>query len=431
MTRALYSGLAAALEPALRALLARRVSSGKEDPLRLPERRGVAGRPRPSGKLLWVHGASLGEARSVLPLVGRLLAARPNLRILVTTGSRTSADMLARELDGKRAFHQFVPLDVPRWVRRFLDHWRPDAALWLESELWPNLLGEVARRRIPAALVNARLTARSASRWMRARHFFEPPLEAFSVALAQSAADAARLAALGLDNVSTIGNLKHDAPALAADPAALAAFEAAAAGRPRWLAAQIHPQESAAVLDAAASLKRAGSAALLVLVPRHAERGAEFAEAAARRNLKAARRSQGEAPAGSDVYIADTMGELGLFFRACPLAFVGGSLEPHGGHNPLEPARLGAAVAFGPSMENFVELAADLIQCGAATRVADADELARWVERRLAEPQLAQREGAAARAFAARGEGTVERVAAALAPVLAALGPEALGDART
>ncbi|MBI1246100.1 MAG: 3-deoxy-D-manno-octulosonic acid transferase [Alphaproteobacteria bacterium] len=430
MTRGLYSGLAALAEPALRALLARRVAAGKEDALRLPERRGVAGRPRPSGKLLWVHGASLGEARSVLPLVRRILAVRPGLRILVTTGSRTSAEMLARELDGKRAFHQFVPLDVPRWVERFLNHWRPDAVLWLESELWPNMLGEIARRRIPAALVNARLTARSARRWMRVRAIFAPPLETFSIALAQTSADAARIASLGHANVMTIGNLKHDAPPLGVEVAALDAFQAAVAGRPRWLAAQVHPLELAAVLDAAARLKAAGSPSLLVLVPRHAERGPAFAEAAAARGLKVARRSLGEAPAGADVYIADTMGELGLFFRACPLAFVGGSLEPHGGHNPLEPARLGVSIAFGPSMENFVELAGELIGAGAATRVADAAGLSRWVSARLGDPQLVQREGAAARAFAAQGEGTVQRVAEALAPVLAALGPEALGDAR-
>lgn len=430
MTRGLYSGLAALAEPALRALLSRRVAAGKEDPRRLPERRGVAGRPRPSGRLLWVHGASMGEARSVLPLVRRLLARRPDLRILVTTGSRTSADMLARELDGRRAFHQFVPLDVPRWVHRFLDHWRPDAVLWLESELWPNMLGEVARRRIPAALVNARLTARSARRWMRVRALFPPPLDAFAIALAQSSADAARIASLGHANVMTIGNLKHDAPALPVEAPALAAFQAAIAGRPRWLAAQVHPHEVAAVLDAAAALKAQASSALLVLVPRHAERGPAFAEAAAARGLKAACRSADGAPAGSDVYIADTMGELGLFFRACPLAFVGGSLEPHGGHNPLEPARLGAAIAFGPSMENFAELAGELVAAGAATRVKDGAALARWVAARLADPALAQREGAAARAFAAQGEGTVQRVADALAPVLAALGPEAIADAR-
>ncbi|MBI3506422.1 MAG: 3-deoxy-D-manno-octulosonic acid transferase [Proteobacteria bacterium] len=430
MTRTLYSALATLAEPALGLLLARRRASGKEDPARLGERKGIAGRPRPSGRLLWVHGASLGEARSILPVVARLRAGRPDLNVLVTTGSRSSADMLAAQLDGTYAFHQFVPLDVPRWIARFLDHWRPDAVLWLESELWPNLLGEVAQRKIPAALVNARLTARSAARWAKAKAVFAPPFEAFSAALAQSEADAGRLRALGMARVAAIGNLKHDAPVLAVDEAAFASFQLSLGGRARWLAAQIHPVELAAILDARAMLKAQGNSALLVLVPRHAERGAEMADAARTKGLSVSRRAAGEAPGDGDVHVADTMGELGLFYRAAPIAFVGGSLEPHGGHNPLEPARLGAAIAFGPSMENFAELAADLLEAGAATRVADAASLASWAAGRLADPALVAKEGEAARTFAARGEGTVERVVAALGPVLAGLGPEAVTHAR-
>lgn len=430
MTRALYRGLAAVAEPAVNLLLARRRAAGKEDPDRIGERRGIAGRPRPAGKLVWVHGASLGEARSILPVIARLRAGRPDLSVLVTTGSTSSAQMLAGALDGKYCFHQFAPLDVPRWTRRFLDHWRPDAVLWLESELWPNLLGEVAKRAIPAALVNARLTARSAARWAKARPVFAPPFEAFAVALAQSAADAERLRGLGLARVATIGNLKHDAPALAVDEAARAAFEASLAGRARWLAAQVHPLELDAVLDAQVRIKAQGHPALLVLVPRHAERGPAMAEAAAAKGLVATRRASGEAPGRADVHIADTMGELGLFYRAAPVAFVGGSLEPHGGHNPLEPARLGAAIAFGPSMENFSDLAAELIEANAATRVADAAALAAWVAARLGDPARVAKDADAARAFAARGNGTVERVVASLGPVLAGLGPEAVADAR-
>lgn len=428
MMRTLYRGLAALSIPALELLLARRVARGKEDASRLGERKGRGGRPRPAGKLLWIHGASLGEARSVLPLLRRLLASRPALSILVTTGSLTSAQMLARELDGARAFHQFVPLDVPRWVASFLDHWRPDAVLWLESELWPNLLGQVAARRIPAALVNARITARSAKRWMQTRRVFAPPFEAFAVALAQSEEIAERLRTLGLGQTVAIGNLKHDAPKLAIDAAALAAFTAEAGTAPRWLAAQIHPIELGAILEAQRKLN--GQAAL-VLVPRHAERGPEMAASAQALGLDARLRSRGEAFVPGAVYIADTMGELGLFYQACPIAFVGGSLEPHGGHNPLEPARAGAAIAFGPSMENFSEIADALCAAGAATRVADADALAAWVAGHLADPALVAREGAAAAAFAAQGAGTVERVLAALGPVLIGLGPEALDHART
>jgi 3-deoxy-D-manno-octulosonic-acid transferase len=427
MMRALYRSLASLGSPALDVMLRRRVARGKEDPLRLGERKGIAGRPRPAGKLLWIHGASLGDARSILPLVARVLAARPAATVLVTSGTLASAQMLAGALDGIRAFHQFVPLDVPVWAARFLDHWRPDAVLWLESELWPNLLDAIAARGIPTALVNARMSQRSARRWQRARVLFKPPFEAFSIALAQSASIADRLRALGLARVATIGNLKYDAPALAIDAAAQAAFAAEAASHPRWLAAQIHAIELAAILDAHAAL---GGAAALVLVPRHAERGVEMAAAAAARGFAVARRSQGDAFVPGGVYVADTMGELGLFYAACPVAFVGGSLEPHGGHNPLEPARLGVAIAFGPSMENFDELARDLTAAGAATQIADAQGLAAFVQKRLGDPEQVVREAAAAMAFAAQGAGTLDRVLVALSPVLASLGPEAIEHAR-
>jgi 3-deoxy-D-manno-octulosonic-acid transferase len=425
MTRALYRAAAAIAEPALEILLRRRLASGKEDPLRWRERKGLTERPRPLGKLLWVHGASMGEARSALPLLDALRKSHPDLSVLFTTGSRTSAEMLARELDGTKAFHQYVPLDVPRWANRFLDHWRPDAALWLESELWPNLLGALARRRVPAALINARLTERSARRWERALKIFAPPLEAFGLALAQSEADAGRLRRLGFARAQALGNLKHDAPPLAAGDDALAALRLAIGARPVWLAASTHPREEAGILAAHAAVRAGHPEALLVLAPRHAERGADIAAACEAAGLSAARRAAGEAP-DRDVYVADTMGEMGLFYRAVPLVFVGGSLEPHGGQNPLEPARLGAALAFGPSMENFAELARELEAAGAARRVADSRDLARWVHDGFADPAQARRAGDAARQFARTGEGTIPRVIAALEPVLAGLGPRAV-----
>jgi 3-deoxy-D-manno-octulosonic-acid transferase len=430
VTRALYRGVAALAEPALELFLRRRLARGKEDPLRWRERKGLTDRPRPLGKLLWIHGASMGEARSALPLLAALRAPYPDLSVLFTTGSRTSAEMLARELDGGRAFHQFVPLDVPRWVARFLDHWRPDAALWLESELWPNLLGALATRGIPAALINARLTERSARRWESAGRVFAPPLEAFALALAQSEADAERLRRLGFAHASALGNLKHDAPPLPADESALAALRAAIGARPVWLAASTHPREEAEILAAHSRLRATHPEALLILAPRHAERGPDIAAACEAAGLPAARRAASQAPDRAvprlAVYVADTMGEMGLLYRAAPLVFVGGSLEAHGGQNPLEPARLGAALAFGPSMENFAELARDLEACGAARRVTDAESLARWVRDGFENPAQTARAGQAACDFARAGEGTIGRVLKALAPVLAGLGPKAV-----
>jgi 3-deoxy-D-manno-octulosonic-acid transferase len=318
-----------------------------------------------------------------------------------------------------------VPLDVPRWVGRFLDHWRPDAALWLESELWPNLLGALAARNVPAALINARLTERSAQRWMRARHVFAPPLEAFLCALAQSEADAERLRRLGFPHALALGNLKHDAPALPADETSLQALRAAIGARPVWLAASTHPREEADILAAHIAVRATHPDALLILAPRHAERGEDIAAACGAAGCPASRRALGEAPARA-VYVADTMGEMGLLYRAAKLVFVGGSLEDHGGQNPLEPARLGAALAFGPSMENFAELARALEAAGAAARVTDAGSLARWVRAGLDDPAQAARAGAAAQAFAKAGEGTIGRVLKALDPVLAGLGPKAV-----
>ncbi|MCM0021962.1 MAG: 3-deoxy-D-manno-octulosonic acid transferase [Tagaea sp.] len=428
MTRALYRGVAALAEPALDLFLRRRLARGKEDPLRWRERKGLTDRPRPAGKLLWIHGASMGEARSALPLLAALRTPYPDLSVLFTTGSRTSAEMLARELDAPRAFHQFVPLDVPRWAGRFLDHWRPDAALWLESELWPNLLGALAARGVPAALINARLTERSAKRWAAARLVFAPPLDAFALAFAQSEADAERLRRLGFPHALALGNLKHDAPPLAADESALAALRASIGRRPVWLAASTHPREEPEILAAHAIVRATHPDALLILAPRHAERGEDIAKACEAARLPASRRVLGETP-GRAVYVADTMGEMGLFYRAAMLVFVGGSLEPHGGQNPLEPARLGAALAFGPSMENFAELARDLEAAGAAARVADAQTLARWVRAGFDDPAQAARAGAAGQAFAKAGEGTIGRVLKALDPVLAGLGPKAVTHA--
>jgi 3-deoxy-D-manno-octulosonic-acid transferase len=425
MTRALYRGIAALAEPALDLFLRRRLARGKEDPLRWHERKGLTDRPRPPGKLLWIHGASMGEARSALPLLAALRAPYPDLTVLFTTGSRTSAEMLARELDTTRAFHQYVPLDVPRWAGRFLDHWRPDAALWLESELWPNLLGALAARRVPAALINARLTERSARRWMQARAIFAPPLEAFVSALAQSEADAERLRRLGFPHALALGNLKHDAPALPADESALRDLRAAIGARPVWLAASTHPREEIEIIAAHGRVRQTHPNALLILAPRHAERGEDIAVYCTASGLPASRRALNETPAGA-IYVADTMGEMGLLYRAAKLVFVGGSLEPHGGQNPLEPARLGASLAFGPSMENFVELARDLEACGGATRVIDSESLTRWVRAGLDDPAQVARAGDAALAFAKSGEGTIGRVLKALEPVLAGLGPKAV-----
>lgn len=426
---ALAAALAGGLAPALRLWLARRARRGKEDPARLAERRGIASLPRPAGRLLWIHGASVGEARSALPLLERILARFPAAHALLTTGTLTSARMLAGALPA-RATHQFVPLDVPAWAGRFLDHWRPDAALWIESELWPNTLAALARRGVPSALVNARLSPASFARWQGIGAMLRPPLGAFGVVLAQSGADAQRLAALGAHAPACLGNIKFDAPLLEADPAALAALEAALAGRPRWLAASTHPGEDEVVAQAHLEAARTHPGLATILVPRHAVRGEEVAARLRAAGLAVARRGAGEPLGpGTQVYLADTMGELGLFYRLAPLAFIGKSFAVGGGQNPLEAAALDAAILSGPQVANFADIFAQLVEAGGARILSTPQELGPAVAALLADDDARARMAAEAAAVAASGRGAIERVLAALAPVLAPLGTGD-GDAR-
>lgn len=424
-----YAALAGLVAPALGLWLRRRARRGKEDPARLGERRGESPLARPPGRLVWIHGASVGEARSVLPLLDRILAAHPAAEALVTTGTLTSARLLAQTLPA-RARHQFAPLDVPAWTARFLDHWRPDAALWVESELWPNMLAAMASRGIPAALVNARLSARSFARWRRLGAALRPPLGAFAHVLAQSDADAARFAALGARGVGMPGNLKFDAAILPVDAAGLAALRAALAGRPCWLAASTHDGEEEIAAAAHAALAPAIPGLATVIVPRHAARGDAIAAMLATRGLAVARRSRGALPdRATQVYLADTMGELGLFYRLAPVAFIGRSLAKGGGQNPLEAATLGTALVAGPETANFADIYDRLAVAGGVRIVRDVAGLAAALGDLLGDTAARAAAAAAATAVATEGRGATARTLEALAPILAALAAPA-DDAR-
>lgn len=415
-----YRGLSALAPPALRLLLKRRLARGKEDAARLGERMGLAGCARPAGPLVWVHAASVGESLSTLPLIERVLARLPAAHVLVTTGTVTSARLMAERLP-PRAFHQFVPLDAAPWVARFLDHWRPDLALWIESELWPNLLRESAARGVPAVLVNARMTERSFRGWKRWPGAARELLGAFRLVLAQGETYGDRFRALGAARVSAPGNLKYAAPPLPADEEKLAELRATIGSRPVWLAASIHPGEDVAVAEAQRSLRRAGGA-LGIVVPRHPAKGAAMAEAIRARGLAVALRSAGAEP-GTDtaVYVADTLGELGLFYRVAQLALIGGSLIPHGGQNPIEPALFGVPVLHGPHVENFADVIRALAHAGAALEVRDGASIAACLDQLLPRPNELAAMGAAARACAAAERGVIDRVMAALEPLLAPL----------
>lgn len=396
----LYGAGMALAEPLAPWLLARRAGRGKEDPARLGERLGRAGAPRPEGPLVWLHAVSVGESLSHLPLLERFRAERPDLGLLVTSGTRTSAQLLARRLP-EGAIHQYAPVDAPAAVARFLDHWRPDLGVFVESELWPNLLRAARARGTRLALVGARVSARSVSGWARAPAAAAALLGLFDLIYAQDLETRAWIEAQGV-HVSGQLDLKRLADPLPHDEAALAALRHQLAGRRVLLAASTHPGEEALIADAGAGLE---PAPLLIVVPRHPERGAEVAAALAARGLKVARRSQGETPDPEvQAYVADTLGELGLFYRLADVVVLGGSLVPGlSGHNPLEPARLGLAVISGPHHDAFAEVYGELLAAPAVLIAARPGDLAAGVGALLADPKLAKALGRRAQAVVEAG----------------------------
>jgi 3-deoxy-D-manno-octulosonic-acid transferase len=388
--------LAGAAAPGLRLMLRRRAARGKELAGRLPEREGVEVSLRPPGRLLWLHAASVGEAVSALPVVQALPA---DVTTLFTTGTVTSAALLAQRLPelglAERVLHRFVPLDVPAWCARFLDHWLPDAACFLESELWPNMLAACTARGIPAVLLNARMSIRSAARWTNLPGFAADVLGRFAWIAAQSDADARRLRSLGGHAVDAPGNLKFAAGDLPADAAELARLGGMVASLPRWLAASTHPGEEAIAAAVHRRLAPEFPGLVTAIAPRHPERGAAIAEALG----GVPRRAQAQDPAPG-IWVADTIGELGLLYRLFPAVFMGKSLSAGGGQNPLEPARLGCAIATGPATGNFADAVAALADQGGLTVVDDEAALAGWVAAMLRDPAARQRAGAACRGAA-------------------------------
>ncbi len=409
-----YQLASVAGSPLAQQVLARRLDRGKEHPERLAERRGEATIARPNGPLIWVHGASVGEMLAVVPLIERLRA--QDFTVLVTSGTVTSAALAEQRLpDG--ALHQFIPLDAPRFVRRFLDHWQPGLALFVESDLWPNLILSCAERKIPMILVNGRLSERSFSRWRLIPGAIAALLSRFDMCLAQSAADAERYTQLGAPRVMMTGNLKLDVPAPPADHAALKRLKEIIGARPVVAAASTHPGEEAAIIAAHGRLRAKFPTLLTLIAPRHPARGEGIAEIAKAAGLPAALRSRRAQPMPDvGIYIADTLGELGLIYRVAPIVFMGGSLASHGGQNPIEAVRLGAAVLHGPHVWNFAEIYATLDAAHGAKLVTDEAALIARLGDWLAD-------AAARKAVAAAAAATVGRLGGALKRTLAALDP--------
>src|SRR5258707_9452932 len=313
MTLRVYRKLSFAMVPLAPVLIKRRLKLGKEDPTRVGERRGMSDDVRPHGPLVWIHGASVGEVLAAAALIERLRAL--NLRILLTSGTVTSAAIVAKRFPPD-VIHQYVPYDSPRFVTRFLDHWRPSLALFIESDLWPNLILSSAARRLPMVLINGRMSQRSFPRWRRVASTISALLETFDICLAQSKTDAERFAALGCRNVLTTGNLKLDLPAPPADPAKLDRLLSVTRGRPGIVAASTHPGEEEILIEVHRTLAGFFPSLLTVIVPRHPNRGEAIARTVAESGLTPALRSHEDMPtAVTDIYVADTLAELALFYR--------------------------------------------------------------------------------------------------------------------
>ncbi|OUI99715.1 glycosyltransferase N-terminal domain-containing protein [Acetobacter sp. DsW_54] len=379
----IWKGVGALLAPALPLYLRWRQSKGKEVAGRVREKMGFATCPRPSGKLLWFHAASVGEALSILPLVQACLRQNAHITVLVTTGTVTASTIVAQRFAHDRVVHQFMPLDVPRWCQRFLNHWAPQAAVFTESELWPTVLGACHARNLPVVLVNGRMSASSFRFWQRVPGVAQRMLAPFAWVSARTEEDAQRLRSLGALSQLSPGDLKTAAPPLPVDAQVLADLRAVIGERPVFVAASTHAGEEEVIARAAHIIRQTYPNLLSIIVPRHPERGADISS----RLNSAPRRAQNALPTERDAFwVCDTLGELGLFFRLGDCTFIGNSLPvcPGGGHNPFEPARLGCVVATGPRVHNFEEAYQALHEC--VQDVQDEQSLAAWVVRMLSCP---------------------------------------------
>jgi 3-deoxy-D-manno-octulosonic-acid transferase len=404
--------------PLISAFLQNRLKKGKEDPTRFGERLGQPDRPRPSGPLVWLHAASVGESLSLLPLIERIRTDRPALNVLITTGTVTSAKLMGERLP-EGAFHQFIPVDRPLYVRRFFDHWKPDLVLWAESEFWPNLVLEPSRRNIPLVLINGRVSPKAFRGWKRFPWVIRELLSGFSLCLGQTETDVERLRDMGARPVHSVGNLKFAVPPLPVNEMDLADLKHKLKDRTLFLAASTHPGEEEVLWQVHRKLISEIPDLLSIIVPRHPERGKDLQSQLAALGATTALRSGGQdIVKQTQIYIADTMGELGLFYRLVNLVFMGKSFVNTGGQNLLEAARLDCAIFHGPFMWNFSEIVESMSALGAAVEVADGDELANALRQIHNQPDEQVRLALAAKTFAEAKAGVLDAVMTELAPYL-------------
>lgn len=422
----LYQLIVFLAAPFIHRRLTRRAAQGQEDPARLREKFGHAALKRPAGHLVWMHSASVGETNSILPLIEDILRTRPAQHILLTTGTLTSAQIVARWQTAHgdlraRLKHQFAPLDRPAYILRFLDHWHPQAALWVESEIWPNSVLACAKRDIALIMLNGRLSAKSYDGWRKVTATAQHILGRFTLLMAQDETTAARLKSFGVSEVKMPGNLKLDAPPLPYDEAAFFELQNRLTGRPCFLAASTHPGEETQIADALKLVCASLPDALAIIVPRHPDRGDALVAALRGSGHEVAQRSKAEEPGPqTQIYVADTLGELGLFYRLVRIVLMGGTLVAHGGQNPIEAAQLDCALLAGPHTDNFDEIFTALGSRQAVAQVSDAATLATQLVALWQNDKGATKMAEAAADYADAMRGTRSRVLSLIAPYLVA-----------
>lgn len=413
-----YWLLTSASRPLVPLFLWTRIARGKDDLARIDERRGMASQARPQGRIVWMHGASIGECLSLLPCMEEFIAR--GFHVLVTSGSAASASVLGERLPAG-SIHQFFPLDIYQYVLRFLEHWRPAIVLFAESEIWPNSFRAIRKRRVPLVIANARLSPRSFNRWRRARKAAADVFGSIDLCLAQTQEDGNRFAALGTKHVRIVGNMKFDGTPPPAEPAELSELSGRIGARPAWAAVSTHHGEEEIVADAHLRLRARFPALLTIIAPRHPRRADAVAQMLIGKGLRLARRSRGDTlDDDTEVFLSDTLGETGLIYRLCKLAFIGRSLMAKGGQNPIEAAKLNCAILHGPHVGNFREVYAALDAGEGACVVEDRQALSNAVASLLSDAQALRCMARNAAHIAEEHSGATARVMQAIAPYLAA-----------
>ena len=385
----IYNTLIAILYPlVIKRYINKRKENGKEDVKRFNERIGRPALKRPEGKLVWLHGASVGESVSMLPIIQKIIETYPDIHVMVTTGTVTSADVMNKRLP-ERAFHQFIPIDNPIFTTRFVKYWHPDVVLWFESEFWPAILSSIRRKNIPLILINGRISNKTFKRWQQFDFLSKELLSCFTLCLGQSEEDAYRLRVLGAKDAICLGNLKYAGLPLPIDEEKRNELLTQINNRPLWLASSTHNDEEVKVAKIHQRLLAKFPDLLLIIAPRHPNRGHEITDELHKLNIKTALRSANEKiTTATNIYIADTIGEMGLWYDIANLVFIGGSLIPHGGQNFIEPSRVRDAVIVGPYMHNFTDAMNRAKKADAIMQINDTVELEELVSQLLENKDL-------------------------------------------